>query len=371
MSLLWADDFKSYGTTASKMLDGLYAELVGGVSGGSSPALVTDPDAGSSGTVLKLFNGQALAFPTYPTIMGCRVRHTFPSSKTTVGIACRIYLDGLPGHAEIYPQISLTDGSNNAQCGIYITTTGAIRVMSGAVDSGSTLTTSSPVITANAWHHIELKATISDTVGTFDVYVNGAIVVSLTGVDTKGSSSSTVDQVNFGNSWQTNAASAPRINMYVKDYVLWDTAGSINNTFFGPVFVKGLRPNSDVSFNWTASTGSTGYTLIDEASPDDADYISATVAQTTQSEFGIENLPSDVTSVRGVVLLSRMKASDGGDCKVQMGMKSSGSQGLYTDRQITTAFTYWKDVVEVSPNTGVQFTPTEFNNATFTIDRTT
>lgn len=369
MSLLWADDFKSYGTSTANLLDGVYAEV--NSSGTGSIDLVTDPDSGSSGNVLfiRTNSAQASTYPTYGTF----VRFVFPAAKTTVGGFLRLYLPGLPSVSTDSQNIIFSDGGNTPQLTFRIATTGAIEVYRGAERSGTLLGTSTVCLTANAWHHIEWKILASQTVGTVEIRVNGAVVLSLTGQDTCATANVSFDQMAVGcnrSSSSGGTTGTEAAASYWKDFVVWDAAGSINNDFFGPCLVKACRPDADTSFNWTASTGSTGYTLIDETSPNDADYISADVTQTTQSEFGVENLPVDVTTVRGMILMSRMWASDGGDCKVQMGVKSNGDQGLGTDRQITVAPTYWKDVIETSPDTGVQFTPTEFNSMTFTIDRT-
>lgn len=370
MSLLWADDFTLYGSGGqAKMLDGLYAELHADFLGNNTPVLTTDPDPLATGSVVLYTYNHNSSSTLYPTRTPS-LRKTFPSAKTTVGGAVRLYMPHLPtvsGTSGAMPVIVFADVSNVAQITFAVTTTGNLEVYRGYI-AGTLIGTSTNVLTANAWHHIEWKLVAHASSGTIEIRVDGTTVLTVSGVATVATATVSYSQCALG---AYCAATDPEGIGYWKDFIIWDTAGSLNNDFFGPVYVKRLTVNSDVSFNWTASTGSTGYTLVDEAGPNDTDYISADVTQTTQSEFGIENLPADVTSVKGFLLISRMKASDGGDCKVQMGVKSAGDQGLGTDRQITTAYTYWFDVIETSPDTGVQFTPTEFNAATFTIDRTT
>jgi hypothetical protein len=158
--------------------------------------------------------------------------------------------------------------------------------------------------------------------------------------------------------------------MYVKDFVAWDTAGSQNNDFLGSVQVYTLQLDGDVSFNWDTSSGTVGYELIDELTPDDAGYISAGDPPPAASEFGFENLPVDITSVKGLLTVARMRKTDGGDGQVQMGLLSGVDADLGTDRPITTAFTYYWDVSELNPTTLAAWTPTEVDDAVVTIDRT-
>ena len=124
------------------------------------------------------------------------------------------------------------------------------------------------------------------------------------------------------------------------------------------------------SFNWTASTGSTGFNLIDEAGPDDADYVQAANPPPAASTFTLSDLPADVTSVRGLISLVRAKKTDGGDGNLQVSLQSNSVDDLGADRPITTADTYWWDVSELSPDTGVAWTPAEVDAAKIKIDRT-
>lgn len=368
MSLLWADDFSTYGSGGQAyMLNGPYAELSGFV---STPTLVADPDPSGSGAPVIRAGSSKNTTPTNYADMNT-VRKALPADKSTLGGFVRLWMATLPTNNGSAPFLRFASSANTSNVLITVSTIGELIAYRGDMPSsvGRTLLGSSTgVLVANAWNHIEWKIVFHASAGSIEIRVNGVVALSLTSQNTlvNGTGAS---NINLGCGNYVNGIDWP--TTYFRDFVLWDTSGSYNNDFFGPCQVLRRTVNSDISFNWTPSTGTTGYTLIDEVGPNDADYISADVTQTTQSEFGIENLAADVTSVRGFLLIGRMKASDGGDCKVQMGVKSNGDQGLGTDRQITTAYTYWWDVVETSPDTGVPFTPTEFNAATFTIDRTT
>jgi hypothetical protein len=57
--------------------------------------------------------------------------------------------------------------------------------------------TSAGVIKVNTWHYIEVAVTISDSVGTFRVDVDGTTVLNLTGVDTRNGTPTTVSSIDF------------------------------------------------------------------------------------------------------------------------------------------------------------------------------
>jgi hypothetical protein len=145
-------------------------------------------------------------------------------------------------------------------------------------------------------------------------------------------------------------------NVYWKDIVVWDGTGTYNNNFMGTCSVLDIDVDSDVVLGWTPNAGGVGWSILDNNPPtDDAAYIGAAAAALTNT-FGLANLPADVTSVRGGVIINRSRKIDGGDGNVQLGLISGAATGLGADRPITVAYTYWKDVWEVDPNTGCPFT---------------
>jgi len=367
MSLLWADDFSTYGVGGQAyMLDGLYAELGTGAAG--TATITDDPDVNAPAssvafrTVVDSANADGYSGAAF-------FRKVYPAAKTTIGGSRRLYMPSLPNTTRA-AVIYLCDAANAVNVSLAVTTTGAIAAYRGDVGTtGTLLGTSTVALTAAAWHHVEFKVLASQTVGTIDVYVNGASVLALTGLDTVSGSNVEFSQVSTG-AYDDTTSGTGNFTCYWKDQVDWDTAGTVNNDVMGTCYVGRFTVNSDASFNWTASTGATGYNLIDETGPSDADYISADATPPAASTFGLENLPAEVTSVRGIVLLGRMKKSDGGDCNVQMSLVDAGTPTNGADRAITTAYTYWKDILETNTGTGVAFTPTEFNSATFKINRT-
>ena len=352
MSIIWADNFDNYGTTESRLLDGLYADY-------DSISIETDPDPNETGRCIKV--GDAT--------QGF-LRHVFSATGlTTAGMSMRVWLTEIPeSESDLANIFQLRDSSNVVNVSIVVSPTGTFRAYRGSSD-GTLLGESTAAMTAQAWHHVEVKVTVDSSAGAVEVRYNGVTVLSLTGQNTQAGAAN-LSQVYFAS--KTGGITGTfQTSFYMKDYIVWDTTGSQNNDFLGTCHVYTLRPDGDSSLNWDVSTGTTGYNLIDDTSPDDADYISADDTPPGASVFTLEDLPPDIVSVKALIPVTRMAKIDGGDGNVQMGLTSNGSTDLGADNPITTAFTYWWDVSELSPDTGVSWTPSEVDDALFQIDRTT
>jgi hypothetical protein len=346
MTVLWADPFQTYGLDETKLTDGLYAAV------NSDVALIADPDPNASA------DSKCLRFNDTG-----EVRWAIPTgANATIGQSVRLWMDDLPSSDSNGFTFDFRNNANAELCKLRVLPNGQLRLMRGATTiADSTL----PVITAGAWNHIETKIVFNDTTGTSEVRVNRNAVagLTLTGQDTMNTSASgTCAIIAFTTG---NGAIA-----YMKDFVCWDTNGSLNNNFLGTKSLYVLQVTADVSFNWDASTGATGYNLIDELTPDDADYIYADDAPPAASTFSIEDLPADIVSVAALLPVVRWRNSDGGDGNLQVGLTVAGDTDLGTDRPGTTAFTYTWDVSEVSPDTAVAYTPAEVNATDLLLDRT-
>jgi len=89
-----------------------------------------------------------------------------------------------------------------------------------------------------SWHYIELKVTLDDAAGSYEVRLNSKNILSDSGIDTQNSTHAYATHVVFGNCY-TPAEN----NFWILDsaYVC-DDAGSVNNDFLGAVRVQYLAP---------------------------------------------------------------------------------------------------------------------------------
>lgn len=364
MAIIWADNFDNYGLDETKLLDGIYAQVAGGTS------LETDPDPSATGRCMRINQGSdSVGF-----IRAGEFRKSYGLSLTTAGFSFRMWMPNLPASIQELFGWAITDINNEGQVVFRVLSEGSIQVGLGDMSTGTkpnypTIlgTTSGPVLTAGAWNHIEIKAVADEAAGTVEVRVNGVTVLSITGADTIADTGSTYNQVSFYNVDLNGSVSG---SYYIKDLILWDTSGSQNNDFIGTAHIYTLLPDADDTLTWTPSTGATGWDLVDEQSPvSDADYISAGDPPPAPNVFTVTNLPPDVVSVKALIPVVRARKIDGGDGNVQIGLTGTLTD-LGTDHPITTAFTYYFDVSELSPDTSSPWTPVETDAVKFQIDRT-
>lgn len=89
------------------------------------------------------------------------------------------------------------------------------------------------------------------------------------------------------------------------------------------------------------------------------------------SAFLFDRLPARTTGVRAVTLVTRSRKTDTGNCNVQASLVTAdNSSANGADRPLTTAFTYYGDIIEQDPATVGALTPSTFVGARVRIDRT-
>ena len=353
--LLWCDSFDHYGVVGN-LTEGVYAER------GSIVGLnATNPRTGTHS--IRITDGTSDA---------TRLRRVLGGEKTTVGIAGAFYYEALPTLNQVQKIFDFRDAANAVQVSIGLQTTGIIDVYRGTL-SGTLLGASAyPVVTAEAYQHIEAVVFFSQTVGTVEVRVNGVTVVSLSGLDTVSSGLVECSQVSIGGAFSASGVGS-QIH-FIDDVFCYDDTGSFNNTFLGDRRVLTLFPNADtIQADWTPVGSGTGFGAIDEASPDgDTTYISAGIPDSNGivSEFGMENLPAGVSAISGVVLVNMSRKTEAGIANVQMSVISGASETAGTDQPMTEIYTYRQDVFETDPASAAPFTVSEVDALLIKADRT-
>jgi len=175
-------------------------------------------------------------------------------------------------------------------------------------DAGGTiLWTSDPsTLQVGVFSYIELKVTLSDTVGVCDLQVNGSLLKTFSGDTKNGGTSAVLEEVVF-------VPNIP-VTITLDDLYICNGAGSVNNNFLGDVVIETLYPNGNG--NSSQLVGSDGnstdnYLLVDEpGDPSAADYVgSPTIGQ--KDTYAFSNLVK-VGGVLGVVAHAFAHKSDAG-----------------------------------------------------------
>lgn len=170
-------------------------------------------------------------------LRGAHTRGFQLASSTTLttiappGLSASTVFWGLAYRTDLFVAVrclTLQEGST-IHCGVGFDASGHITIYGAA---GTVLATSTAVFPTSAWTYIDIKAVISDTVGSVEVWVDGTSVVSTTGADTKNGGTGVVNTV--GGRAPTGGANCAWTDIYVLD-----TAGSAPlNDRLGDVAVR-------------------------------------------------------------------------------------------------------------------------------------
>lgn len=216
-------------------------------------------------------------------------------------------------------------------------------------------TTALGLISSNTYNYIEIKTTIHDTTGSVTIKLNGAQVLNLTNVDTRNGGNSTLNTVRV----QSPASSA---DVTFDDLYICDTAGSTNNDFLGDVRVDTIMPNGDGNYTqFTPSTGTTHYTLVDESTPNTTDYNDGSTVGDRDS-YTLGNL-SALTSqtIYGVQVNAAINKDDAGSKSAATFVRSNGTNGDGATAVLGTSQVYVSQIYETNPDGAVAWTESTVN----------
>jgi hypothetical protein len=370
---LWEDGFDHYGSDISNMLDGSYATVQGQLS----------TDQFATGTHSFYFNS------TVFTSHGSGIlRKVLPTAVTGLGKMCRIYMPSLPVNSNQLPVIMgiPTLNTDDLQCAVVVDTNGALALYRGMHLQGSSsslgtlIYRSDPVLVAAAQNHVEIQLGFDNSAGFFRCAINGVPSFEVTGLDTLSNSDPVLSDATF---LYSSASVSSGGNFYMDDYVLYDftgdsavdtdfcptMSGSIPTGYIGELQVWPLFENGDTAeADWQPSTGTDVYPLIGKTAPDDLTFAYST-AVGDLSEWALEDLPENITYIRGLGLHQRLSKSDAGAAMTKVGMKSVAATSDADERPVTVEPTYWRDTVDVDPDSSARWTRPSLNAAWLRLTR--
>ena len=330
MSLLFADSAGGFYATTAQALAGLYTTLT------TTIATSLLPSGNIGATAFKNITNGIVAVPNSsgPYFYGIRF-----VSVATIGAAQNLFafLDNLGN-----PQVTFQTNSN-----------GTISAKRGT-GNGTLLGTSSlgTVLTENVWQYLEFGVTCSNGAGTVDIRINGVSVLSLTGQNTQGQSSTTIGACQFlgGN-----------VNNYAQDIYICDGNGSHNNGFLGDVHVSVFNPTSNGSHTaFTANGAASLYQCVDAVTPTDSTVFASD--STVGDKMSTLQAPSSVLgTIAGVIVVGRMEKTDAGTRTAKLFALNGGTEVDGASIALGTSYGYFTEVLEVDPNTNVPFTNAGLN----------
>lgn len=226
--------------------------------------------------------------------------------------------------------------------------------------SGAAMTTSSSAqkLSPSVIQYIEVLVTVHNTAGAYTVKVDGVTWLSATGVNTRNTANNTANQVQLA--WSVVSSGS----MDVDDYYIADDAGSINNTFLGPVKIECLRPNAVGNTTQLSPTGAANnWDCVNDTTPDDDSTYVADGTVGHKDTYGMTDLAQTAGTVCGVQSLLRARKDDLSTRQICAVYRSGGND--YDGSTVTLASGYadYLEVKEANPDTTNPWTIAEVNAA--------
>lgn len=357
MSLLFMDSFANWGSAAVGAL-GKWTSIVD-ITGGIFSLNAT---AGRNGGPAAVFTE---ADPTDQRGSGTYLAKTLPNGQTTLTVGFALNVSSRSaGELTFLALNNITD----RLIGLSILQTGQLRIRAGDETEFALATllgtTSGGVIAAtNVWYYIEVQVVVSPTVGQVNIQVNGANVLTLSGVNTDPLSLGSINNYQLG--WPPGTTiNVVTLGFMVCDHYVTNSSGSQNTGFLGDTRVACVFPNANGTTNQFAANGAaSNYLCVNEASEDgDATYVSsATVGQI--DEYTKTATPTNTGTIFGVQLCAVARKDAAGTRHNQNFILSDVSTTLGADNPLALSYAWYLDIIEQDPNTSAAWTKTGLDAA--------
>lgn len=333
MALIWYEHFDLYGTgnNASAAWAALMAR--GYTQGVNNSTNLTATNSRTGAACLS-FNATSNAQNISRTL----------SADTRAMVGCGIAL-----RASGYPTTQIASNASGFRFGtaananeiaILMGESGIVYCYQGATLRG---TTGPNVYPVNAYYWLEAQVVWGTGTATVEVRLNGAPILVFSGLTI-----AEITRVQLGHNGSNTAA-----NLLFDDWIIYDNTNTVNNTWMGDTFVIVAPPNADSTPNdWTPSSGSNRWDMIDELIPNDADFITATaVGNVNQFTHTAPTLPAG--AVAAVAVQVRAFKTDAGASTIEIGASSAGNNEMSSPIALGTGVASYSHILNKDPNGAV------------------
>lgn len=300
------------------------------------------------------FNGQGILFDMASHYIR---KHLDLGTKTTlyIGYAFRYASGGTPNYSSSYPMINFYDEVGVSQVKIHANSNWGFSAYRG--DNTLLGSSGNNAFTSYKWYYLEVKVTISDTVGEVTINLNETQILNLTSQDTK-NGSAYVDRVFLGPIYNY-------YNLYVDDFYIAD------DEFKGDCEVKTFYPDADGnSADFSRSGGSNDFECVDEAQcNEDTDYIYSDTLN-HKSIFGITT--GAMATIKGIQVNNICRIDQAGTRQITPIIRSNSTDysGTETDN-ISADFKVYHEIWETDPDDSNAWTQAKLEAAEFGLEITT
>jgi hypothetical protein len=297
--------------------------------------------------------------------------HNLPQAVRTIVVGFALKFGRMPDTEGEFPLELLSGAYGNTnfvnQLGLSIGADGKFRLYRGDFGTGTLLATGTTVLVTDSWYYIEFRAYIDDTAGEYELKIDGSSEFSGTAVDTQNNAGdNTIGAVGlFTPDHNTNLTQVYTIidDFYLRGDPTANTAGG----FLGDVRIVCKVPDANgTNRDWTLSTGTDDFAVLDEIPPASADYAYSSTA-TDQITCGMEDLTGSIT-IKEVALYTHTSIGASGSREVKPVCKSGATTDVGSARRVLQHAYIPPEMYPVDPNTATAWTLTNLNAAEFGLE---
>jgi len=289
-----------------------------------------------------------------------------PQAVVSAGVSINP-TDGIV-NAPFFPIAFKTD--TRFLCGVGISPTHQLYAWSGHDGTYTThnvLGYATNPIRSKTHQYIEVHVgAFHSTTGSIKVYLNGALEIDLSGVETNSFSvtsvnDTTADAVTIGgkSSYVRTDFNGP---VDADDFYLTDGTGLYNTDVLGDVRIEELLPNADGFYQqWDPLGAGLHYVEVDDpynAIDDDTTYVSTNVVNEIDT-YTFPSVTPTAGDVKGVAVNFYAKKTDSGTRRIQMLARlpagAGGTDGTGTEVSLGGVYAVYQSYMERDPN-GNQWT---------------
>lgn len=284
-----------------------------------------------------------------------RVGRSF-AAQSTVSMGLSLFCSSVCANSASVSLIGLYSGATS-QVGLCVNGSNQLQLcrMTGWLSTPAVLGTTGSLL-ANTWYDIGVEITISDTVGVFNIYINGALDTALSNVDTRNGTPTTVDTVYLGCGLKSGTTGGSGTWRY-------DDLFITTNAYPGPRRVETLRATADTSQkDFTPDAGTVNYSRINETLCDgDTSYVSASVVGNTD-RYAFGSLSATPSVIDAVQLTTFAEKTDVTTRAIALQVKSGATVNDGSNLTLGSSYAKYDRITETDPNTSAAWGATAVNS---------
>jgi hypothetical protein len=242
-------------------------------------------------------------------------------------------------------------------CSIAIYADGHLEFARGSevrIGGTSLAVSAAAAVAFNTHHHIYVKVVFSQTVGTIDVKIDGASVISASDLDDCYQPTADCTQIRLFGGGSSNVAS-----------VIWSHVALANASgdIPGRPRVQAVFPDGAGNYSqWNLQGAATHYGAVGEQFPDDdTSYVyESTVGD--RDSWTYSNFLSTTDTVLAVAVVPRARTDDGAARTMKTFVRAGGVDYDHANTEsVPGSYAYLQQIYQVNPATGVAWTAAEIN----------